>query len=51
VSGDDAIEEAVRRELLEGSITEEQAQAIMATQECQPERGTARCGSEPSADQ
>jgi hypothetical protein len=51
VSGDDAIEKAVRRELREGSITEEQAQAIMATQERQPDRGTARPGSEPSPDQ
>jgi hypothetical protein len=51
VSGDDAIEEGVRRELREGSITEEQAQAILATQECQLDRGTAISGSEPSADQ
>ena len=51
MSGSNAIEEAVRRELREGSITEEQAQAIMATQECQPDRGTARSGSEPSPDQ
>jgi hypothetical protein len=51
VRGDDAIEEAVRRELREGSISEEQAQAIMATQESQLDRGSGRSSSEPSADQ
>ena len=51
MSGDDAIEKAVRRELREGSITEEQAQAIMAAQECQPNSATAGSGSESSVDQ